>query len=103
MDIDYSVRIAAFNWLSEQVAIHGDVLPRKLLERGFFFNDVRVPLSAPQGIFKPFATLSTNFLIAEAFVNFSMSSPKPLDFISYNYLAIGKSVELCIANEFQYI
>lgn len=53
MDIDYNVRIAAFNWLSEQVVIHGDVLPRKLLEKGFIFNNERVPLIAPQGIFKP--------------------------------------------------
>ena len=28
----------------------------------------------PQGIFKPFDTLSTNFLIPEALVNFSMSA-----------------------------
>ena len=53
MNIDHSVRIAAFNWLSEQVAIHGDVLPRKLLEKGFIFNNERVPLISPQGIFKP--------------------------------------------------
>ncbi len=53
MNIDHSVRISAFNWLSEQVAIHGDVLPRKLLEKGFIFNNQRVPLIAPQGIFKP--------------------------------------------------
>lgn len=50
---DKSVRIAAFNWLSEQVAIHGDVLPRKLLENGFLFNNERVPLISPAGIFKP--------------------------------------------------
>lgn len=53
MNIDHSVRISAFNWLAEQVAIHGDVLPRKLLEKGFVFNDSRVPLISPQGIFKP--------------------------------------------------
>ena len=53
MNLDHSVRITAFNWLSEQVIIHGDVLPRKLLEKGFIFNDERVPLISPQGIFKP--------------------------------------------------
>ena len=31
MDIDQRVRIAAFNWLDEQVSIHGDVLPRSIL------------------------------------------------------------------------
>lgn len=53
MDIDLQVRIAAFNWLLEQVNLHGDVLPRKLLEQGFEFQRQRIPLVAPQGIFKP--------------------------------------------------
>jgi putative restriction endonuclease len=53
MDIDLQVRLAAFNWLSEQVNIHGDVLPRQLLQQGFEFQSQRIPLVAPQGIFKP--------------------------------------------------
>lgn len=53
MDIDIQVRLAAFNWLSEQVNSLGDVLPRKLLEQGFEFQGQRIPLVAPQGIFKP--------------------------------------------------
>jgi putative restriction endonuclease len=53
MEIDLQVRIVAFNWLSEQVNSHGDVLPRKLLEQGFEFQGQRIPLVAPQGIFKP--------------------------------------------------
>ncbi len=53
MDVDIQVRLAAFNWLSEQVNSQGDVLPRKLLERGFEFQGQRIPLVAPQGIFKP--------------------------------------------------
>jgi putative restriction endonuclease len=53
MDIDLQVRIAAFNWLSEQVNSHGDVLARRLLEQGFEFQGQRIPLVAPQGIFKP--------------------------------------------------
>jgi putative restriction endonuclease len=54
MDIDLQVRLAAFSWLSEQVNSHGeDVLPRKLLEHGFEFQGQRIPLVAPQGIFKP--------------------------------------------------
>jgi putative restriction endonuclease len=53
MDIDLQVRLAAFNWLSEQVNSHGDVLPRKLLEQGFEFQDQRVHLISPQGIFTP--------------------------------------------------
>jgi putative restriction endonuclease len=53
MDIDLQVRIAAFNWLSEQVNLHGDVLTRDVLLRGFQFQGQRVPLVAPNGIFKP--------------------------------------------------
>jgi putative restriction endonuclease len=53
MDIDLQVRLAAFNWLTEQVNSHGDVLQRKLLEQGFEFQGQRIPLIAPQGIFKP--------------------------------------------------
>lgn len=32
---DKRIRAAAFEWLAEQVAIHGDVLPRDLLAAGF--------------------------------------------------------------------
>jgi putative restriction endonuclease len=35
------------------VEIHGDVLPRSLLQEGFQFRGQRVPLVSPQGIFKP--------------------------------------------------
>jgi putative restriction endonuclease len=53
MDIDLSIRLAAFNWLAEMIKIRGDVLPRSLLVEGFQFKNERVPLIAPQGIFKP--------------------------------------------------
>jgi HNH endonuclease len=50
-DIDKRVRIAAFNWLDEQVGIHGDVLPRSILAQGFEFEGQRVTLAAssPEG------------------------------------------------------
>ena len=50
---DARVRAAAFGWLSDQVAIHSDVLPRTLLAQGFIFDGTRIPLIGPQGIFKP--------------------------------------------------
>jgi putative restriction endonuclease len=53
MDFDFQVRLAAFQWLAEQVNLHGDVLSRKTLEKGFEFQGQRIPLVAPQGIFKP--------------------------------------------------
>ena len=40
-DIDQRVRIAALNWLDEQVGIHGDVLPRSILSQGFEFENQR--------------------------------------------------------------
>jgi putative restriction endonuclease len=53
MDFDSEIRNAAFNWLLEQKNILGDVFPRKLLENGFLFDGIKIPLVSPQGIFKP--------------------------------------------------
>lgn len=53
-DSDLRIRIAAFEWLRVQNEQHrSETLPRDLLERGFAFNGVSVPLLGPQGIFKP--------------------------------------------------
>lgn len=52
-ELDARIRLAAFEWLGEQIHIYGDVLPRRTLEAGFFFENERVPLVGPQGIFKP--------------------------------------------------
>lgn len=57
LDSDRRVRIAAFQWLGGLKAVHGDVLPRELLEQGFSHDGKRVPIVGPQGIFKPAATL----------------------------------------------
>ena len=53
MPIDHEIRIAAINWLNDQIKIKGDVLPREDLRRGFQFRGTRIPLVSPQGIFKP--------------------------------------------------
>jgi putative restriction endonuclease len=53
VDRDRSVRLFAFDWLRQKIDMHGEVLPRALLQQGFEFDDVRVPLVGPQGIFKP--------------------------------------------------
>lgn len=50
---DARVRSAVFEWLTAQVAIHGDVIPRPILAAGVEFEEGRVPLLGPQGIFKP--------------------------------------------------
>jgi putative restriction endonuclease len=52
-DRDHAVRLAAFEWLKDQTVAFGDVLPRELLQKGLEFQGERVPLVAPQGIFKP--------------------------------------------------
>jgi putative restriction endonuclease len=50
---DQTVRLAAFRWLEEQVAIHGETLTRELLQKGFELEGEWIPLLGPQGIFKP--------------------------------------------------
>jgi putative restriction endonuclease len=53
MDVDDRTRLAAFSFLTRQVELHGDVLPRRILQDGFQQDGARVPLMGPQGIFKP--------------------------------------------------
>ena len=50
---DNTIRISAFNWLKEQTSLYGDVLPRNILSQGFYYNNQRVTLIGPQGIWKP--------------------------------------------------
>src|SRR5438132_3858115 len=53
-DRDAAVRLRAFAFLTEQRRRFGEAsIPRPVLERGFDFEGVRVPLIGPQGIFKP--------------------------------------------------
>jgi putative restriction endonuclease len=52
-NLDQRVRLAAFDWLSNQIKVHGDVIPRSVLAKGFEYDGRRVPLIGPQGIFKP--------------------------------------------------
>jgi putative restriction endonuclease len=53
VDIEQAARLAAFEWLREWMAEHGEVVPRTVLAAGFEFRGVRIPLIAPQGIFTP--------------------------------------------------
>ena len=50
---DLPLRLATFEWLEEQSAIHGEVLPWPVLLAGFVHEGVRVPLVSMQGIFTP--------------------------------------------------
>ncbi len=80
MDQDLRIRLAAFQWLAEQVDIHGDVLPRKLLHEGFVFNGEKVPLISPQGIFKP------HIMDLPLTITTSPNSPYDDNFSSSGYL-----------------
>lgn len=80
MDTDLAVRIAAFDWLAGQVSVHGDVLPRDLLQRGFEYRGERVPLISPQGIFKP------RILDLPLTINTSPDSPYDDSFSQEGYL-----------------
>ncbi len=53
MTLDHRIRAAAFAFLEQQTALYGEVLPHDILQRGFEFDSMRVPLMAQQGIFKP--------------------------------------------------
>ena len=50
---DSAIRVAAFQWLGEQVQRYGTVLPWSLLLKGFVWHDKKIPLLSMQGIFKP--------------------------------------------------
>jgi putative restriction endonuclease len=52
-ELDARVRSGAFEYLRDQTALHGEVLPFATLTRGIRFEGQRVPLLGPQGIFKP--------------------------------------------------
>jgi putative restriction endonuclease len=52
-DSDTAVRLRAFDWLAEQTALRGDVLPWALLQSSFQFQGERVSLVAMPGIFTP--------------------------------------------------
>ncbi len=53
-DDDHSIRMATFQWLNRQIAIHGEeVLPRALLANGFVYQNIRIHLLGPAGIWKP--------------------------------------------------
>lgn len=67
--LEEELRAAAFKWLDEQLALHGDVLPAALLRLGFDFRGHRVPLAVVQGIHKP------KFVEAALTLRSSLDSP----------------------------
>lgn len=73
---DLRVRLAAFAFLDEQRKLSPDLLERKTLQRGFELNGERVPLQAPQGIFKP---RICRFPLSITTVPVTEGQPRPYD------------------------
>lgn len=89
-DDDAAVRAAAFQFLSEQTQLRGDVLPFDVLSSGFTWRGRRVPLIGPQGIFKPAVLLDMPLSITTAPER--TGRPRPYDdgvspegFLTYRY------------------
>jgi putative restriction endonuclease len=51
--LDTGIRLKAFEFLDEQSKLHGDVLPRTVLAKGFELGGHQIHLIGPEGIFKP--------------------------------------------------
>jgi putative restriction endonuclease len=89
---DRLIRLAAFTFLRDLVDRHGEVLPAGPLRAGYFFQDQRVPLQGPQGIFKP-ALMSVPLSITTAPVVAGRERPYedelgPDGFLRYRYRGI---------------
>jgi hypothetical protein len=74
---DRQVRTSAFQFLAEQTALHGDVLLWSVLSEQFEFEDQRVPLIGPQGIFKPAVLPVMPISIATVPVTPGRDRPRP--------------------------
>ncbi|MCK4665047.1 MAG: HNH endonuclease [Bacteroidales bacterium] len=51
--MDDQIRIAAFKWLDDLSVKFGDTLNRKILEEGFIYQNQRITVIGPKGIWKP--------------------------------------------------
>ena len=51
--MDELIRITAFEWLERQILLYDDVLPRKVLQEGFYYKNQRIVLLGAKGIWKP--------------------------------------------------
>lgn len=83
--LDFLVRAAAFEFLTQQVQLYGDSVPRNVLLKGFMYGDRRVPLLGPQGIFKP--AIFPEIPLSITTVPVVEGSPRPYeDEVSYDGL-----------------
>jgi putative restriction endonuclease len=47
------IRAASFQWIKSQYEVHGGSIPRDVLEAGFFYQEQRITVIGPAGIWKP--------------------------------------------------
>jgi len=83
---DSVVRMAAFDWLREQVDRRGEVFSRADLLAGFTLQDKRVPLVAPQqGIYNPKGVLDAPLSITTTPKSPYSDSFRPDGLLLYSY------------------
>lgn len=83
--MDEYIRMAAFKWLEKQTSVFGDVLPRNLLEEGFYLDGQRITLIGRQGIWKPKALKSIPLSITTT-INSPYSDSFHGEYIRYSYM-----------------
>lgn len=81
---DEQIRLAAFDWLRDQTQKHDQVLSIELLRQGFIFNNERIPLVAPQGIFKP-RLMELPLSITTAPLSEYDDAFRPDEYLNYKY------------------
>jgi len=73
---DSRVRLAAFKFLEDNTRLQGELFSRPTLLEGFKFNNTRIPLISPRGIFKPKVL---KFPLSITTIPPSEKRPKPYD------------------------
>ncbi len=87
--MDEAIRNQAFLWLTEQVSLHGDVLNREILSKGFIFNDQRINLVGGQGIWKPKSCIYPISITTSPNSPYKDSWDKEKDLLIYSYRKEG--------------
>jgi putative restriction endonuclease len=81
---DYELRLVVFEWLNKQTLLYPGTFPRKLLEEGFIYHNIKIPLVGPPGIFKP-KSFELPLSITTTSSGRYDDSISPDSFLSYRY------------------
>ena len=88
MNTDHQIRLAAFDWLSKQTQLHGEMLSRKILEAGFAFQGEQVTLVGASGIWKPRVLPEIPLSITTTASGPYADSFRPDELLEYKYRGI---------------